>query len=57
MRGFGDSQFVPSEGNSPFGVSSVGDCGRFKGTAERFASDEKDACGLVRRLVGSGSRK
>lgn len=49
----GKRQFVPSEGDCSFGMGGVGDGGRFQSTAEGFASDEEDACGLVRRLVDS----
>ena len=49
----GKRQFVPSEGDCSFGMGGVGDGGRFQSTAEGFASDEEDACGLVRRLVSS----
>ena len=49
----GERQFVPPEGDCSFGMGGVRDSGRFKSTAERFASDEEDACGLVGRLVDS----
>ena len=49
----GECQFVPAEGDCSLGMGGVRDGGRFKSTAERFASDEEDACGLVGRLVGS----
>lgn len=52
----GERQFVPAEGDSPFGMGDVRDGRRFKSTAERFASDEEDACGLVRRLVDTNKR-